>query len=540
MSDKPDHPSSTPTPATSPHKRTRPPRDKKDRDRDGQRETNRDRKDADRERKDVDRDQDKRDRTQEKSDRAQEKADRDREKLERKKERAKAAQAAAEKQKLKIVVRRLPPNLPEAIFWESVQAWVSEETVSWRTYWPGKIRSRPDKENVPSRAYIVFKTDDQVATFGKEYDGHLFRDKAGNEFQAVVEFAPYQKVPSEKKKVDVRAGTIEKDEDYISFLESLNAPTSSEPVTMESLLAATRPPSPPKTTPLLEYLKFEKENNATRHRDVTGIIKKDKKEKGRAPPPPPPPGSDAKKKKAPPLKAPAAATATQEAKAARRAHKAKPSTSVNTGVPPSAGASSAAPQSSAGPSSSTVSPSDANAPLPTGSTKPPPAGPGAAARKSRPALGMSRGFEAALSGAMGGGGPRSKREPPEGKSAAAPKADAAPKEGPPPAEAPKVPGLISASALAGVSEAPKFGGDSGRGPILNRANAPSLATPVARHPRPTTHVQGMLLASWPDVCRGRSLPGSPLQRQTGRSSAMYWPRILIGPIVRVFQRDEVM
>ncbi|KAI4517998.1 hypothetical protein K525DRAFT_176752, partial [Schizophyllum commune Loenen D] len=92
-----------------------------------------------------------------------------------------------------------------------------------------------DKENVPSRAYIVFKTDDQVATFGKEYDGHLFRDKAGNEFQAVVEFAPYQKVPSEKKKVDVRAGTIEKDEDYISFLESLNAPTSSEPVTMESL-----------------------------------------------------------------------------------------------------------------------------------------------------------------------------------------------------------------------------------------------------------------------------------------------------------------
>ncbi|KAL1672203.1 Smg-4/UPF3 family-domain-containing protein [Schizophyllum commune] len=535
MSDKPDHPSSTPTPATSPHKRTRPPRDKKERDRDGQRETNRERKDVDRDQDKRDRTQDKSDRDQDKRDRVQEKADRDREKLERKKERAKAAQAAAEKQKLKIVVRRLPPNLPEAIFWESVQPWVSEETVSWRTYWPGKMRSRPDKENVPSRAYIVFKTDEQVAVFGKEYDGHLFRDKAGNEFQAVVEFAPYQKVPSEKKKVDVRAGTIEKDEDYISFLESLNAPTSSEPVTMESLrahIAATRPPSPPKTTPLLEYLKFEKENNATRHRDVTGIVKKDKKEKGRAAPPPPPPGSDAKKKKAPPPKAPAAAAATQEAKAARRAHKAKPSTSVNTSVPPSAGASSAAPQSSAGPSSSTVSPSDANAPLPAGTTKPAPAGAGAAARKSRPALGMSRGFEAALSGAMGGGGPRSKREPPEGKSAAAPKADAAPKEGPPPADAPKVPGLISASALAGVSEAPKFG------PILNHANAPSLATPVARHPRPSTHVQGMLLASWPDVCRGRSLPGSPLQRQTGRSSAMDWPWILIGPIVS--QRDEVM
>lgn len=32
----------------------------------------------------------------------------------------------------------------------------------------------------------------------------------GNEFQAVVEFAPYQKIPLEKKKADSRNGTIEK------------------------------------------------------------------------------------------------------------------------------------------------------------------------------------------------------------------------------------------------------------------------------------------------------------------------------------------
>jgi Smg-4/UPF3 family len=32
----------------------------------------------------------------------------------------------------------------------------------------------------------------------------------GNESQAVVEFAPYQKVPSEKKKADARTATIEK------------------------------------------------------------------------------------------------------------------------------------------------------------------------------------------------------------------------------------------------------------------------------------------------------------------------------------------
>lgn len=32
----------------------------------------------------------------------------------------------------------------------------------------------------------------------------------GNESHAVVEFAPYQKIPSEKKKVDARTATIEK------------------------------------------------------------------------------------------------------------------------------------------------------------------------------------------------------------------------------------------------------------------------------------------------------------------------------------------
>ncbi|KAJ6585295.1 Smg-4/UPF3 family-domain-containing protein, partial [Mycena capillaripes] len=92
-----------------------------------------------------------------------------------------------------------------------------------------------NKENIPSRAYIAFKTEEQLAQFSREYDGHLFRDKAGNESYAVVEFAPYQKVPPEKKKIDARSGTLEKDEDYISFLESLNAAAGAEPVSLESL-----------------------------------------------------------------------------------------------------------------------------------------------------------------------------------------------------------------------------------------------------------------------------------------------------------------
>lgn len=43
----------------------------------------------------------------------------------------------------------------------------------------GPIISRVNKENIPSRAYIAFKTQVQVAVFGREYDGHKFVDKAG-------------------------------------------------------------------------------------------------------------------------------------------------------------------------------------------------------------------------------------------------------------------------------------------------------------------------------------------------------------------------
>ncbi|KAJ3557374.1 hypothetical protein NP233_g11760 [Leucocoprinus birnbaumii] len=140
-------------------------------------------------------------------------------------------------ERLKIVVRRLPPNLPEEIFWQSVSDWVTDDSVSWKAYYPGKPKKRANKENIPSRAYIAFKTPDQVSVFGRDYDGHKFVDKAGNESYAIVEYAPYQKVPGEKKKPDSRQATIEKDEDYISFIESLNASAATEPLSIETLSA---------------------------------------------------------------------------------------------------------------------------------------------------------------------------------------------------------------------------------------------------------------------------------------------------------------
>lgn len=161
-------------------------------------------------------------------------------------------------ERLKTVIRRLPPNLPEDVFWQSVQAWVTDETATWKVFCPGKLKKRMNKESVPSRAYIAFKNEEALATFSREYDGHTFRDKSGNESYAIVEFAPFQKVPVEKRKPDPRINTIDKDEDYISFLESLKKSEKSEPVSFEAIVAAAHPAPPPTTTPLLEALKAEK------------------------------------------------------------------------------------------------------------------------------------------------------------------------------------------------------------------------------------------------------------------------------------------
>ena len=98
--------------------------------------------------------------------------------------------------RLKTVVRRLPPNLPEVVFWQSVQPWVTDETASWKIFYQGKLRKkwvvllygvwfvretwfRLNKENIPSRAYVLFKHEEQLAAFSREYDGHVFRDKQG-------------------------------------------------------------------------------------------------------------------------------------------------------------------------------------------------------------------------------------------------------------------------------------------------------------------------------------------------------------------------
>src|SRR5271170_4323484 len=44
--------------------------------------------------------------------------------------------------KLKVVVRGLPPNLPESVFKETTKEWINETSVDWYYYVGGKLYER--------------------------------------------------------------------------------------------------------------------------------------------------------------------------------------------------------------------------------------------------------------------------------------------------------------------------------------------------------------------------------------------------------------
>ena len=68
--------------------------------------------------------------------------ERDREKDRDKEKERKTRSQKTQVERLKTVVRRLPPNLPEDVFWKSVEQWVTEDTVTWKEYYQGKFRKR--------------------------------------------------------------------------------------------------------------------------------------------------------------------------------------------------------------------------------------------------------------------------------------------------------------------------------------------------------------------------------------------------------------
>ncbi|KAM9469762.1 regulator of nonsense transcripts 3B [Clarias gariepinus] len=172
------------------------------------------------------------------------------------KENEKTEKANKEKKEAmtKIVIRRLPPSLTKEELEEQLQPLPE---VDYLEFFTSDTSLYP---HLFARAYLNFKNQEDIVLFRDRFDGYVFIDNRGQEYPAVVEFAPFQKVAKKRsKKRDSKSGTIEEDADYKKFLEIYNGDeekfTSTTETLLEEIEAKTKELVAKKTTPLLDFLK---------------------------------------------------------------------------------------------------------------------------------------------------------------------------------------------------------------------------------------------------------------------------------------------
>ncbi|CAI9726839.1 regulator of nonsense transcripts 3B-like isoform X1 [Octopus vulgaris] len=163
----------------------------------------------------------------------------------------------------KVVIRRLPPSLSPEIFLEQILPLPAYD------YFYYVKADMSLGVNAFTRAYINFPCAEDICTFKDKFDGYVFVDKKGNEYPAVVEFAPFQKVPKKKmRKADTKKGTIDQDSEFQKFVENIKNPHSEPTVPIESYLEELENKRkelkanhgvPKMTTPLIEFIKRKRE-----------------------------------------------------------------------------------------------------------------------------------------------------------------------------------------------------------------------------------------------------------------------------------------
>lgn len=117
------------------------------------------------------------------------------------------------------------------------------------------------KPSKPARAYIHVTKQDHVKTFGDQVRAVTFHDATKSWQDPVLvgpptlEYAPYPKMPGGRRRNDNRQGTIDQDQEFKDFLESLTNPISKPPAAENE-----GQKEKVKTTPLIEALREKKAN----------------------------------------------------------------------------------------------------------------------------------------------------------------------------------------------------------------------------------------------------------------------------------------
>ncbi|XP_076250760.1 UPF3 regulator of nonsense mediated mRNA decay [Rhynchophorus ferrugineus] len=157
-----------------------------------------------------------------------------------------------EKPLTKVVIRRLPPTMTQEEFLNQVSP-VPEYNYIY--YVKGDMSLG---EHSFARAYINFICPEDVYSFKERFDNYVFVDNKGHEYAAVVEFAPFQKIPKKrgKNRMDPKCATIETDTYYLDFVAALNKPVGQDEKPEYTLQLNDKSEEKKDiTTPLLEFIK---------------------------------------------------------------------------------------------------------------------------------------------------------------------------------------------------------------------------------------------------------------------------------------------
>lgn len=183
-----------------------------------------------------------------------------------------------DKQPTKVVIRKLPPNLTENSFLEFTSPLFEHD---YFYYVQDENPSFGDQSF--SRAYINFINVHDVYSFTQKFDDYVFIDDTGQEYPAVVEYAPFQRIPKNRgnRRSDFLCGTIEEDSDYMEFVQQLESEIQDHKTSQitEHYFDLANDDNEEKitTTPLIEfltsrkneYIKYKEEKKEERRRRDT-------------------------------------------------------------------------------------------------------------------------------------------------------------------------------------------------------------------------------------------------------------------------------
>lgn len=134
----------------------------------------------------------------------------------------------------------------------------------------------PAKPSTPSRAYLHLTKEEHISLLSDKVRSVTFTDTKGGPKEPIlsgpptVEFAPYARIPNGRARKDLRQGTIDQDQEFISFLESLTNPIVKPAPVDQNNDTPGKNGDKVTVTPLVQFLKDKKANKG---KDTTAASK---------------------------------------------------------------------------------------------------------------------------------------------------------------------------------------------------------------------------------------------------------------------------